>query len=106
MLRYNANSQGLMSIGPLLWQRKQTVSAMCQLQPAIIGGRIGVNPGKLVLVYGGLNKQSRAKKSKHRLQAWNQLLPPVFTIQAPKNHEFVIKDVEKKGQETVPVLPQ
>ena len=69
-------------------------------------GRIGVNPGELVLVYGGLNKRSRAKNSKHRPQAWNQLLPPVLTIQAPKNHEFVIKDVEKKGQETVPVLPQ
>ena len=29
---YNANSPGL--IAPLLWQARQTVSALCQLQPA------------------------------------------------------------------------
>ena len=31
---YNANSPGLTYIGPLLWQAKQTMSALCQLQPA------------------------------------------------------------------------
>ena len=34
LLYTNANSPGLTSIGPLLWQAKQTVSSLCQLQPA------------------------------------------------------------------------
>ena len=40
---FNVNSPGLTSIGPLLWQAKQTLSASA----CHIGGPIDVNPGEL-----------------------------------------------------------
>ena len=54
VLYYNASSPGLTSIRPLLWQSKQTVSALGQLQPATCG-KIGVNPSELALEYGAIN---------------------------------------------------
>ena len=43
----------LTEFGPLPWQAKQTVSALCQLQPATyLGGPNSVNPGQNLLVYG------------------------------------------------------
>ena len=49
----NKISPRLTEFGPLPWQAKQTVSALCQLQPATyLGGPNSVNPGQNLLVYG------------------------------------------------------
>ena len=47
---FNAISSGLTYFGPLLWQAKQTLSDLCQLQ--LKGGEKFVSPGETVLVYG------------------------------------------------------
>ena len=49
---YNVNSPWLTSIGPLLWQAKQTNVSYVSASACHIGGPIDVNPGELTLVYG------------------------------------------------------
>jgi len=43
---YNAISSGLTYFGPLLWQAKQTLSDLCQLQPATQVGKSSLVPAK------------------------------------------------------------
>ena len=63
----NKISPRLTEFGPLPWQAKQTVSALCQLQPATyLGGPNSVNPGQILLVYGIVVQNENIKAAGRR----------------------------------------